>query len=412
MLELLLCSLVTVVPDYLYRRYAQGKRLGREITLYSVWFELRWGITGCLVLTVLLITLIFYYHPSTTNAASFFRTVPILPETGGRVAEVYVDASAEVDAGAPIFRLDDREVRAEMATLRRRIAEIDAAIAVARTERAAADGRIREARGAFEQARAELETRRELRARNPDAVPVREIERLETAVESRRGALEAAQAARASVEERLATLLPAQRASAEAQLAEARVRLDQMVVRAGVAGRVEQFTLRVGDVVSPLMRPAGVLIPARAGRRAIQAGFGQIEAQVMRVGMVAEVTCAARPLVVIPMVVTHVQDYIASGQFGAEEELFDVADQLELGGGTILVNMEPLYPGGLDGLPPGSRCIANAYTSHHELLASTDVGPLRWAFLHVVDTVGIVHAALLRIQALLLPVRTLVLTGH
>lgn len=52
MLELLLCSLLTIVPDYLYRRYAQGKRLGREITLYSVWFELRWGITACLMLTV------------------------------------------------------------------------------------------------------------------------------------------------------------------------------------------------------------------------------------------------------------------------------------------------------------------------------------------------------------------------
>jgi hypothetical protein len=39
MLELFLCSMLTIFPDYLYRRYAQGKRLGREITLYSVWFE-------------------------------------------------------------------------------------------------------------------------------------------------------------------------------------------------------------------------------------------------------------------------------------------------------------------------------------------------------------------------------------
>jgi len=46
MLELLLCSLLTILPDYLYRRYVQGKRIGKEITLYSVWFELRWGITG------------------------------------------------------------------------------------------------------------------------------------------------------------------------------------------------------------------------------------------------------------------------------------------------------------------------------------------------------------------------------
>ena len=52
MLELLLCSLLTILPDYLYRRYVQGKRIGKEITLYSVWFELRWGITACVILTV------------------------------------------------------------------------------------------------------------------------------------------------------------------------------------------------------------------------------------------------------------------------------------------------------------------------------------------------------------------------
>ena len=46
MLELLLCSLLTILPDYLYRRYRQGKRIGHEITLFSVWFELRYGIVG------------------------------------------------------------------------------------------------------------------------------------------------------------------------------------------------------------------------------------------------------------------------------------------------------------------------------------------------------------------------------
>src|SRR4029453_17114365 len=49
MLELMLCSLLTIVPDYLYRRYVQGKRFGKEITFYSVWYELRGGIRACLV---------------------------------------------------------------------------------------------------------------------------------------------------------------------------------------------------------------------------------------------------------------------------------------------------------------------------------------------------------------------------
>ena len=33
MLELLLCSLLTILPDYLYRRYQKEKRLGHEISL-------------------------------------------------------------------------------------------------------------------------------------------------------------------------------------------------------------------------------------------------------------------------------------------------------------------------------------------------------------------------------------------
>src|SRR5690242_21671512 len=96
MLELMFCSLLTILPDYLFRRYVQGKRIGKEITFFSVWFELRWGIIGCLMLTIGLITLIFYFHPSTTSAALYFRTVPIVPETPGRVAEVKVGFSEPV----------------------------------------------------------------------------------------------------------------------------------------------------------------------------------------------------------------------------------------------------------------------------------------------------------------------------
>ena len=47
MFELLFCSILTILPDYLFRRYGQGKRIGKEITLFSVWYELRWGIIAC-----------------------------------------------------------------------------------------------------------------------------------------------------------------------------------------------------------------------------------------------------------------------------------------------------------------------------------------------------------------------------
>ena len=219
MLELLFCSLLTILPDYLYRRYAQGKRIGKEITLYSVWFELRWGIIACLMLTVGLITVIFYYHPSTTSATLFYRTVPILPETNGRVAEIYIDGvTGEVKQGAPIFRLDSSKQEAAAETARRKIAETDAAMVVARTDVLAAEAKIQEARSAHQQAVDELETKQEIYRRNPGAVAVRDIEKLKVTVEGRQGGIDAATAAKSSAEAQIASLLPAQKASAEAEL--------------------------------------------------------------------------------------------------------------------------------------------------------------------------------------------------
>ena len=147
MLELVLCSLFTILPDFLYRRYVQGKRIGREITLYSVWFELRWGITACIMLTVLLITIIFYHHPSTTSVTPFFRTIPILPETNGRVSEIYVKWRDEVEKGAPIFKLDSSKQEADLEVAKRRIAEVDAAMVMAQADIAAAEGQIQQAQG-------------------------------------------------------------------------------------------------------------------------------------------------------------------------------------------------------------------------------------------------------------------------
>ncbi|MDP3693345.1 HlyD family secretion protein [Bradyrhizobium sp.] len=410
MLEIILCSLVTILPDYLYRRYVQGKRLGREITLFSVWYELRFGIITCFMLAVALITMIFYFHPSTTSATLYYRTVPIVPEATGRVAEVHRDFSAPVKKGEVIFKLDSSKQEAALETARRKIAEIDAALLAAQADILKSEGQLQEAKGAYQQASDELETKRELQRRSPGMVPQRDIEKLEVLLAGRQGSVDAATASKQSATIRVTALLPAEKASAQATLAEAQVDLDKTTIRAGFDGRVEQFGLRVGDVVNPMIRSAGILIPEGAGRRALAAGFGQIEGQVMKVGMVAEATCISKPWTIIPMVITSVQDYIAAGQFRGGEQLVDT--QQSVRPGTILVLMEPIYQGGLEGVTPGSSCIANAYTSNHDRIASKETGAFKGFALHVVDAVGIVHAMLLRIQALLLPIKTLVLSGH
>src|SRR5689334_13361059 len=410
MLELMICSLVTILPDYLYRRYRQGKRFGKEITFFSVWYELRWGITGCLMLTIALITMIFYYHPSTTSAAIYFRTVPILPEGSGRVAEVNVGFSQDVKKGDVLFRLDSSRQQAALETARRKVAEVEASMISARSDVVKAEAQIGEAKASLQQAKDELDVKSELQRRNPGIVPQRDIEKLQVTVDQRQSGLDAANAVKESAALRVSALLPAEKASAEAARDQAQVDLDKTFVRAGVDGRVEQFLVRTGDIVNQLMRPAGVLIPEGAGRTTLQAGFGQIEAQVMKPGMIAEATCISKPWGIIPLVVTNVQALIAAGRFRPGGQLVDPNTLRQPG--TILAFLEPLYNGGLEGVTPGSSCIVNAYTSNHDVISDPKTGALKGFALHAVDATGLVHALLLRIQALLLPVKTLVLSGH
>lgn len=410
MLELLICSLLTVLPDFLYRRFAQGKRLGREINFFSVWYELRWGITACAVLTISLITAIFYYHPATTSVASYFRTVTILPETGGRVSEVLVRNNQQVEAGELLFRLDDASQQAAVETARKRIAEVEASLSVAGAELAAAQAGIEQAAAALAQAQDDLDRNLELQERGSSAVREAEIDRLQHLVARRTGELDAAEAGKVSVEENIGVLIPAQQASAQAALKQAEAELAKTSVVAGVAGRVEQFGLQVGDYVNPVLRPAGILVPSEfVERDRFVAGFGQLTANVIKPGMFAEMGCLSKPFTVIPMVVVEVQDVIPSGQVRPTDVLRDPQDNQRPG--TLTVFMEPLYAGQADTIPPGSTCIANAYTSNHSLLDDPDLSTGRWVFLHAVDTVGLVHALLLRIQMLLMPVQMLVFSG-
>ena len=412
MLELMLCSMLTLLPDFLIRRFVQGKRLGREITLFSVWYELRWGITLCLILTVLLIAVVLYNHPSSNDVNALFRTTSIFAETGGRVSEVYVGYNQKVKKGQPLFKIDSKRQEAEIETARARVVEVEAGMATAKADVLTSQGKVDEAKANLQQAKDELDVKTELQRRNPGIVPQRDIEKLQVLVDQRQAGVDAASAAKEAAESRLSIVLPAQKASAEAQLAAAQVELERMTVRAGVDGRVDQFVLRPGDIVqpAPVTRAAGILIPDAAGEGRLFAGFNQIEAQIIKVGMIAEATCISKPMTIIPLVVASVQDVIAAGQILQTNQLTDMA---KLGApGTVLVFLEPLYEGVLDDVPPGSSCIANLYSNNHELLQSKDIGALKFVYLHIVDTVALVHALVLRMQAVVLPLKALVFGGH
>ncbi|NOD93241.1 biotin/lipoyl-binding protein [Ruegeria sp. HKCCD4884] len=406
MLELVFSALITIVPDYLYRRYKQGKRWGHEITLFNVWYELRWGLTACAILAVTLITVIFYFHPSTRNVSAAFRTVTILSDRAGRVAEVYVANNDDVNAGEAIFRLDTTRQEAAAETAQRRIEEIEAALGLIATEVASATARVEATEADLAQATSDLGRRLELAERNNAVVSEQELERLQTAVSGAESQRMSAIAALDGAKLRQTTLLPAQLETARAVLREAENEISKSTVFAEVDGTVTQFLLKPGDIVNPILRPAGILVPEVTGQGRFIAAFGQISASVLKPGMLVEITCASKPLTIVPMVVDDVQAAIAAGQFRPGDALLDQQDRARPG--TVTAFLAPIFPKHLESIPPGSACVGVAYTSRAKEIDAGEITGLSAFIARIVDGMGIANAIVLRAQAILLPVNTLV----
>ena len=50
--------------------------------------------------------------------------------------------------------------------------------------------------------------------------------------------------------------------------------------------------------------------------------------------------------------------------------------------------------------------------AYHDIIVAKGTGTLRAIMLHVVDALALVHALILRLQALVLPFQTLIFSGH
>lgn len=413
MLEVLLCSLITVLPDYLFRKYKQDKSWGKEITFFTMWYELRWGITACAMLSISLVTLIFFYHPSTNNATPMFRTITLLPEEGGRVQHVYVKNDEKVKAGTALFSLYDESQMSNIDQAEVKIREIEAEFSTAQANLAAAQSGVVKAQRSVTRSNNEYQRKKTLQLKGQNLISESEVQRLGDTVNIHKADLAKAKANEVQAQAQIDTILPARKASAEEALNSAKIEEGKRTVYAHVDGQLKQFFLQPGDYVNPILRPAGILVPSHgeaSGRQGIHAGFNQLTANVITVGTYGEVTCLSKPFTIIPMKVTRVQDIIASGQIRVNETLLDLRERAKPG--SIAVWMEPIYEGGMDGVLPGTKCIANTYSYHHELITSGKLGIAKKVFLHMVDTIGIVHALILRIQALILPVKILVFSGH
>jgi len=135
---------------------------------------------------------------------------------GGVVTKVFVTAGQAVKAGEPLFELDLRQLRADLAVRQQ-------AVAVARARSAVADAHL-------EDLRRQLEFAEQVKDRR--AISAEELSRRRSAVETATAELEEARA---------------QLSAAESQASAALVEIERSTVRAPIDAEVLQVKLRVGE---------------------------------------------------------------------------------------------------------------------------------------------------------------------
>lgn len=214
------------------------------------------------VLAAALAAAVYYWRPEPrTPAGQEFsgsieaRLVEVGSLVGGRVAEIRVEEGAEVAAGATIVVLESDFVDRQIEAQRAAVAEAAAALALAEAG-PRSEARAR-ARLAWEAAKTDLGRVEPLyregvvgRAEYDRAV-VQEATSRKSWEEADRGSRR---------EEREAARAALQRQEAELDYLERQRR--ELTVTAPVAGRIEAFDLRPGDLVAPNQPVASLLEPA------------------------------------------------------------------------------------------------------------------------------------------------------
>jgi HlyD family secretion protein len=182
----------------------------------------------------------------------------------GLVTVVHVRGGDRVKKGRPLFSLDDRDLRAELALRKSSVelaqARLEKLLAGPRPEEIPpAEARVREAKALRDDAQVQLQLIE--RVRDPRAIRAEDLERRKRAVEAAEARLDEAKAALALLEagswERDIAIARAEVAQAERQMERIQTDIARMTIAAPIDGVVLQCKVRVGEYAQagPLAQP-------------------------------------------------------------------------------------------------------------------------------------------------------------
>ncbi len=190
-------------------------------------------------------------HPSTDDAYLHAHYVWISPQLNGQVSKLYVEPNQYVNAGAPLFEIDPRPFEQELHKAQNQLLLV-------RHDVAADKARVASARARLSEEKADLATAKQYADRYEKMVKEGAAAELDTIqyMNALMAAKDEVAEAQADLDEALLNqgsqeVRDARVASAEADVALAKLNLEWTRVSAPADGYVTQLTLRAGDVVKP-----------------------------------------------------------------------------------------------------------------------------------------------------------------
>jgi multidrug resistance efflux pump len=322
---------------------------------------------GGIVGIVLLLLIMNYNHPFTTNARIYFSVTPVLPSVRGRVIEVPAQTNTPLKEGDVLFRVDPKPFEYMVAQKKAALAEAEQNVKQLKASLDQATAAADRTNAQFDLAQQEYNRQAQLFERKVVAqatldTATRNLEASKQTWVGAKAEEERARLAYSSNIEGVNTTV----ARLTAELADAQYDLDQTVTRAPGNGFVTQVALRPGMYVVPApLRPVMAFVNTDIHDQGLGAAFQQNSLQRVRAGDEAEVAFDAVPGRVFKGKVRTVLDAIAAGQIQASGALVDYGARTEGGRALALIDIEEDISGYQ--IPAGAAAQVAIYTKywHH-----------------------------------------------
>jgi multidrug resistance efflux pump len=324
---------------------------------------------GGIIGIALLLLVMNYNHPFTTNARIYFSVTAVLPTVKGRVIEVPVKTNSPLKEGDELFRIDPRPYQYVVDQRKAALAEAEQNVKQLKASLDQATATSDRANAQFQLAQQTYDRQAELLGKNVVAQAT-----VDTAARNLEVSRQSLTAAKADEERaRLAFVsniggVNTTVARLTAELADAQYALDQTVTRAPSAGFVTQVALRPGMYVVPApLRPAMVFVNTEEHDKELGAAFQQNSLQRVNAGDEAEIAFDAVPGRVFKGKVRLVIDAIAAGQLQASGTLVDFGALTSGGRALAVIDIKEDLSGYQ--IPLGAAAQVAIYTEHFEHLS-------------------------------------------